>query len=236
MVCHYVAGYGGSADLELNKINIQWPGKNEKESYSFPGRNPTPNAELLSLEHPKIRGLLARLPRVAKGMPLSHVRLYNIPDGISGSWSLWEIRLRTDATSRTRISPVFVHQDGRCLQPTARFLFEQLMVEPWTCDGLLDSEKSEDVFNQSYGAATDQLKDIYLDLRRRHLNSIALEEEKGEYSFRVRRKLLEGIGLPEVRNFRLRQLGRDYVAWQTKMQDQRSILPELNPILILRVN
>jgi len=236
MVCHYVEGYGGSLDLELNAINIQWPGSFAKESYYLPGREPAPGAELLSLEHPKIRGLLARLPRMAKGAPLPKVRLKNIPEGISGTWSLWEIRLRTDETSRTRLSPIFVHTDGRCLQPTARFLFEQLMVEPWSCEGLLAATDGEEAFSLSMSAATEQLKDIYLDLKRRHLNSVTLEEEKGEYSFRVRSKLLEGIGLPEVRNYRLRQLEKDKAEWQAKMQSQRDILPELNPILILRVN
>lgn len=236
MVCHYVEGYGGSLDLELNGVHIQWPGSSAKESYYLPGREPAPGADLLSLEHPKIRGLLARLPRVAKGAPLPKVRLKNIPEGISGTWSLWEVRLRSEDTSRTRLSPIFVHEDGRSLQPTARFLFEQLMVEPWSCEGMITESDGDAAFRQSLSSATEQLKDIYLDLKRRHLNAITLEEEKGDYSFRMRTKLLESIGLPEVRNYRLRQLEKDKAEWQAKMHAQRNILPELSPILILRVN
>jgi hypothetical protein len=110
------------------------------------------------------------------------------------------------------------------------------MVESWSCEGLLASTEGEDAFSQSIRAATEQLKDIYLDLKRRHLNGVTLEEEKGEYSFRVRSKLLEGIGLPEVRSYRLRQLENDKAEWHAKIRAQRNILPELSPILILRVN
>jgi hypothetical protein len=102
--------------------------------------------------------------------------------------------------------------------------------------GLLLSMDCVEAFSHSISAAIEQLKDIYLDLKHRHLNSVTLEEEKGAYSFRVRGKLLEGIGLPEVRNYRLRQLEKDKSEWRAKMQSQRDILPELSPILIPRVN
>ena len=62
------------------------------------------------------------------------------------------------------------------------------------------------------------------------------EEEKGEYSFRIRTKLLSEIGLHEVREFRLKQLNREREAWRVQIAAQRDILPELNPLLILMVS
>lgn len=236
MVCHYLEGYGGKLDASLDRVNIQWPGESISRSYAFPGGEPQEDTELLSLENRRVRGLLSRIGRIARGMPIPRIAMRDLPEGVVGFWSLWEIRMRGDGTCRTHLSPIFVHVDGRYLQPTARFLFERLMVEPWSCEGLLTASSGEEAFSQSISAATEQLKDIYLDLKRRHLNGVTLEEEKGEYSFRVRSKLLEGIGLSEVRNFRLRQLEKDKAEWLTKMHAQRNILPELSPILIIRVN
>ena len=61
------------------------------------------------------------------------------------------------------------------------------------------------------------------------------EEEKGEYSYRGRNKLLGEIGLSEVREFRLKQLARERDVWRVQIAAQRNILPELNPLLILNV-
>jgi superfamily II DNA or RNA helicase len=236
MVCHYVQGYGGSLDASLSYLNIRWPGTAGTEQYYLPGREPLPGGKLLSLEEPRVRGLLSRFPRFAKGMPVPRIRITDIPDGIAGSWSLWEIRLRSGETGRGRLSPMFVHEDGRCLPPTARFLFDRLMVEHWESKETIDEEDSNMVFDASMEAATEQLRDVYLDLKTRHLNGIKLEEEKGEYSFRMRKKLIEGIGLPEVRNHRMRLLEAEKSEWHRKIESHREILPELNPVILLRVN
>jgi superfamily II DNA or RNA helicase len=236
MVCHYVEGYGGSLDVGLSYMGIRWPGTAETEMYYLPGRDPFPGGKLLSLEEPRVRGLLSRLPRFAKGMPVPCVKVRDIPDGIAGVWSLWEIRIRGGESERVRFSPIFVHEDARCLPPTARFLFDRLMLERWEAGEMMEGQSAGLAFSRSQEAAADQLKDIYLDLKMRHLNGVELEEEKGEYSFRVRKKLLEGIGLPEVRNHRLRQLQAEEAEWRRRIDSQREILPELNPVTIVRVN
>lgn len=236
MVCHYLTGHGGSYDAELDRINIRWPGTKDAQPFSLPGRERVPGAELLSLEHPRVRALLNRLPRSAPAMPVPRLRLSGLPEGVVGCWSLWEIRLRGESVTRTRLSPVFVHRDGRSLQPTAKFLFERLMMEPWLCDEVCSGDESQLMFDQSQEAARDALKGVYSELKTRHLTAVQQEEEKGEYSYRIRTKLLSEIGLHEVRDFRLKQLNREREAWRGQIAAQRDILPELNPLLILMVS
>ena len=236
MVCHYLSGHGGAYDAELDRLNIRWPGAKDAQPYSLPGRERTPGTELLSLEHPRVRALLNRLPRSAMGMPVPHLRFNGLPEGVTGCWSLWEIRLRGEAITRTRLNPVFVHRDGRSLQPTAKFLFEQLMMEPWLCTEICTAGESQRLFDQSQEAAREGLKSVYAELKTRHLTAVLQEEEKGEYSYRVRTKLLSEIGLHEVRDFRLKQLAREREAWREQIAAQRDILPELNPLLILMVS
>jgi hypothetical protein len=64
-------------------------------------------------------------------------------------------------------------------------------------------------FRRTEALAQEQCRDVYLDMRQRHLSQLQLEKDKAEYSFRARRKLLQAIGLPEVRDFRLRQLTQE---------------------------
>jgi len=206
------------------------------QAFSLPGRERAPGTDLLSLEHPRVRVLLNRMPRSAMGMPVPRLRLNGLPEGVTGCWSLWEIRLRGESVTRARLSPVFVHRDGRSLQPTAKFLFEQLMMEPWSCAEVCSGEESQRLFNQSQEAAREALKGVYAELKTRHLTAVLQEEEKGEYSYRIRTKLLSEIGLHEVREFRLKQLNREREAWRVQIAAQRDILPELNPLLILMVS
>ena len=236
MVGHYLAGYEGHFDTEFNQVRIRWPDTEAVECYTLPGREPVPEAQLLSLEHPRVRAMLSRLPRVAKGAPVPTVKLADTPAGLRGVWSLWEVRMTSEGASRARLSPLFVHSDGRNLAPTAKYLFERLMMDHWTCTGLLPPAESTEAYTRQETAARDNLKEIYLDLKRRHLAQLQQEEEKGEYSYRVRAKILGEIGLPEVRQFRLRQLENERQAWRSNLVRQRELLPELQPLLMLEIS
>ena len=67
----------------------------------------------------------------------------------------------------------------------------------------------EKAFAATEALAHEQCRDLYLEMRQRHLSQLQLEKDKAEYSFRARRKLLQSIGLPEVRDFALRQLAQE---------------------------
>ena len=132
--------------------------------------------------------------------------------------------------------PVFVHDDGRILQPTARYLWEELTGKPWQLHGSLSGCDAESIYPRCERAAQEQGREVFMQLRQRHLSQLQMEGEKAEYSFRARRKLLNEIGLPEVRDHRLRQLIAEEVAWRHNAEQQKQALPELIPIILLRVS
>ena len=109
------------------------------------------------------------------------------------------------------------------------------MMEPWSCSEICTQEESQRLFDQSQIAAQEALKGIYAELKARHLANIQQEEEKGEYSYRVRTKLLAEMGLQEVREFRTKQLDHERTSWRAQIAAQRDILPELNPLLVVIV-
>ena len=73
-------------------------------------------------------------------------------------------------------------------------------------------------------------------MRQRHLRQLEVEKAKADYSFRARRKLLQAIGLPEVREFRLRQLAQEETQCAEEMKRQAQVLPQLTPLLLLRIS
>ncbi len=136
MTENYLDAFGGKYEAELDSLRIQWPGETEMHLYALPTRTgtPPPKTELLRLDHPKVRGILSRLPRFVPGMPVPTLRFSSLPANLIGVWSLWEISIVTQDRQKRRMLPLFVHDDGRVLAPTARFLWEQLCLEPWSVD------------------------------------------------------------------------------------------------------
>ena len=183
-----------------------------------------------------MRGILSRLPRFVTGMPILVLRFPSLPANIAGLWSLWEISIVTQDRQKKRMLPLFVHDDGRMLAPTARFLWEQLCLEPWKVEDAPAVTVDETAFLKTEALAHEQCRDLYLEMRQRHLNQLQPEKDKAEYSFRARRKLLQVIGLPEVRDFRLRQLAQEEAECAEELKRQSQIMPQLTPLLMLRVS
>jgi hypothetical protein len=238
MTENYLDAYGGKYDAELDCLRIQWPGETQMQRYALPTRTgtPPPKTELLRLDHPKVRGILSRLPRFVPGMPIPALHFQSLPAGITGLWSLWEICIITQDRQRRRMLPLFVHADGRMLAPTARFLWEQLCLEPWRVGESPAAPLDEKGFATTEALAHEQCRDLYLEMRQRHLNQLQLEKDKAAYSFGSRRKLLQSIGLPEVREFRLRQLAQEEARHAEEMKRQSQVLPQLTPLLMLNIS
>ncbi len=237
MTENYLDAFGGRYEAELDCLRVQWPGESQMRRYSLPNRTAAaaPNTDLLRLDHPKVQGILTRLPRFVTGMPIQWVRLPSIPPNIVGYWSLWEIRIVTHDRQRRRMLPLFVHDDGRALAPTARFIWDQLCIEHWQPDPRSFPAPHAAIIHGIHALADEQSREIYLEMRQRHSNHLQLETEKLEHRFRSRRKLLQGIGLPEVREFRLRQLAAEEAASGEELRRQSRVLPELTPVLLLRI-
>jgi len=48
-------------------------------------------------------------------------------------------------------------------------------------------------------------------------------------------KVIERVGLPEVRQFRLSRCDADESEWRHELQSARQIVPEIRPLLMLRI-
>jgi len=61
------------------------------------------------------------------------------------------------------------------------------------------------------------------------------EREKGEYAFAARRRAIERIGRPQVRDYRLAQLQQEKEAWDEALERKAEVSPEIVPLLVMRV-
>ncbi|MCK8604076.1 DEAD/DEAH box helicase [Desulfoferrobacter suflitae] len=237
MTVSYLKAHGGQAERKGQTWNITWPDGEIYTNAVFTGKEAErfPTARHLTLEEPKIRGLAMRLPRFAPGQPVPVVSLPGVPKEINGVWSLWRIAITTMEWNRRRIMPLFLADDGRVFMPTARHVWDQLlMASPKVCS-ILDTQVSQTVHAQMHKAAEEQGKPIYEALVQEHRARIAREREKADYAFAARRKTIERIGLPQVRNYRLALLAQEEKTFQQQLDERAHVYPEMVALLMIRV-
>jgi hypothetical protein len=68
------------------------------------------------------------------------------------------------------------------------------------------------------------------------MNQLQLEQDKADHSFRSRRKLLQSIGLPAVRDHRIRLLAQEEARSNEELKRRGQVVPQLTPLLMLHIS
>ena len=89
------------------------------------------------------------------------------------------------------------------------------------------SEEKKDIYALLHQAVQQEGKSVYANLQAEHLANWENQREKGEYSFRARKRAIERVGLPEVRQYRLRQLESEYHLWLQNMDMKQKVVPDI---------
>jgi len=80
------------------------------------------------------------------------------------------------------------------------------------------------------------IQELFHALHQANLGSVTREEERGMISFASRRKAIErGVGLTEVRQYRLARCDAEETDWRHQLQSVRQIVPEIQPLLMMRI-
>jgi len=237
MTVSYLKAHGGQAERRSQSWNLTWPDGETYENVVFTGKEAErlPAARHLTLEEPKVRGLAMRLPRFAPGQPVPIVSIPGLSVEVQGVWSLWRIAIATMEWNRRRIMPLFLADNGMVYMPTARHVWEQLLAASTQVRSVLDTEVSHAAFTKLQNAAEEHGKPIYEALVQEHRGRIAREREKANYAFAARRRTVERIGLPQVRNYRLNLLAQEERSFQEQLDQKAHAYPEMVPLLVIRV-
>jgi superfamily II DNA or RNA helicase len=189
----------------------------------------------LGPQDPRVRDLVMRLPCFAPGQPIPCLRLPGLPPSVHGFWSLWRIALQTEGWNRQRVMPLFLHDDGRILLPTARRIWDFLLSDTPEGQGYLSGSEALSAFHRQREAAEVQGRLEYDELARLHRAYLTREREKGAYAFESRRRALDRIGLPAVRAHRLALLEQEERAWREQLERHADVMPDLVPLVIVQV-
>ena len=219
--------------------DLRWPDGNTTAQAVF-NREEADRAgsTLISLEDERIRRLTTSLPIFAPGQPIPSVVVPEVSDKTSGIWSLWRISLNAGGNREQRFVALFVSEDGRVFGPTARTIWDRLIELP---DGLsegtdeLSGAAAADAFAVSRQAAEGQGATVFDELATAHQQGILRERKKGGHAFASRRRAIERLGLPQVRNYRLRFLADEEEAWTRELAAREAALPDLSAVLMVRV-
>jgi len=240
MTVSYLKAHGGQAEKKSQSWNLTWPDGEVYENVVFTSKEAErlPTARHLTLEDPKVHGLAMRLPRFVAGQPVPIVSIPGLSEEVQGVWSLWRIAIATmewNPARRERIMPLFLADIGVVYIPTARHIWDQLLAASTKVKGILESEVSKAVFAKLQSAAEEHGKPIYEALLQEHLDRIAREREKADYAFAARRRTIERVGLPQVRNHRLNLLAQEERNFQEQLNQKVHTYPEMVPLVVIRV-
>ena len=247
MTVGYLNSHGGAASRKCSWWDLNWPDGQEHRKAVFNAREADrlTDATLLNLENSRVRGLALNLPQIAAGQPLPCVSVSGLPASISGLWGLFEIRLQAGLHQKTQLLripmvrrgyvSVFLNEEGKLFLPTARHIWDALQTAEAQVQATLGQDESITSHEHLQEAAEQAGQELFDTLQQAHLASVAREEERGVVSFASRRRGIERVGLPEVRQFRLSHCDADEAEWRHELQSARQIVPEIRPLLILRI-
>ena len=230
---------GASVKPAIIGYNLRWPDGETCVAAVFSREDADQlGATLISLDDERIRGLVTNLPVFAPGQPIASLVVPDISDKTSGVWSLWRISLHAAGGKEQRFLALFLADDGRVFGPTARTIWDRLIDLP---KGLTSSgdeiagSAAILAFDTSRKIAEAQGAALFQELATAHKTSITRERRKGSRAFLARRRVIERLGLPQVRSHRLRSLDEEEQMWTRELAVREAALPDLAAVLMVRV-
>ena len=253
MTVSYLLAHGGRAERNRRYWDLTWPDGEAFRKVVFSGKEAekAPTARHLTLEDSRVRGLAMRLPRFAPGQPIAVVTIPGVAEEVAGFWSLWQISVTTTelespsgrasadgsgpVSRRRRIMPLFLADSGKVFAPTAQHLWDRLLSATPSIREHVKGEEAKEAFDRLSKLAEGHGQAVYDGLVQEHRARVAREKEKGEYAFAARRRIIENIGLPQVRDYRLNLLREEEQAWYEALESREQVYPEMVPLLMIRV-
>jgi SNF2 family DNA or RNA helicase len=247
MTVGYIKANGGDAQNKSTCWSLRWPNGRKQDRCVFKreGSENLDGAIILNLESHQIRTLAQKIPQLYEYLPIPVVELAGLPAGLSGSWGLFEIKIhktfnggkslvRLPATLR-RFTSLFVSEDGKLYGQTAKHIWDSLLSQTIQVIDTLGGTSSEEIYKSLFKTAMEAGNPIYFNLKSEHTMAIENEHKRGTQAFQSRQNLINRLGLPEVKQFRLEKLKKERELWEEELELAHKIVPEINPLLVIKV-
>jgi superfamily II DNA/RNA helicase len=237
MTVNYLRSSGGRAEQLKTGWDLTWPDGHHVCPAVFTLRDAErcPAATHLTLEAARVRGIAMSIPRFVPGQPIPCLQLDSIGWDVRGIWSLWTIAANGADYMGERPLALFLHDDGRILHPTARHIWDVLLDQNPAPTSYVGINRSDQIVAKSLAVADRQGHNVYDEITQLYADRMRRQRENKEYSFSARRRAIEKIGLPAVRQHRLAELAREEAEWKTEFSSKHDLQPEIVPRLVIRV-
>lgn len=235
MVSNYLQVYDGKLIQKLHGFDIFWPDGEISNSITFDkSESEQYTLKYLSLEDTHVRKISKHLPIFIKGQKIPTLKIKNLSKDISGIWSLWKVNVLGNEKTMN-IFPMFIHDDGRKLKPSASHIWDLLLSKNSTMQ--FDDSKINfiDIYEKNYDYASIEGKTFFEDIQNKFQNHLKNEEEKTNSFFKYQSDLIQKIGLENVRKKRQNDLEREKQRFKKEIEKLREIYPEFNAITMLNI-
>lgn len=123
---------GGTVTARLHGFDLTWADGERWEHVTFARAGLAAGADrLVTLSEPRLQTVRRRGRRYVAGQPVSNLSVSGLVAGVSGLWSIWQLSATADHRRYRRLFPLFLHDNGTLLVPSARRIWE-LLAEPGT--------------------------------------------------------------------------------------------------------
>lgn len=226
---------GGQAREVDDGWHLRWPDGSRNDAVVFRGSVRGDAVETITLEDPRVRGILAELGPWAEARPAKAILIPGTSDKVGGVWSLWRVTLQHGEGFDQQFVPVFLDEDGRALQPTARLVWDRLIERGFTFGVGKAVSFGEDLLTASRVVAKERGADVIAGMVDAHRAKVARDRRAGERAFAARRRAIERLGLPQVRQKRLTDLAVELERWGTRLREEERTVASLDLILMVGV-
>jgi len=169
------------------------------------------------------------------GMPILSLTLASLSLEVRGYWSLWRLTITCQTTSRECIYPIFIHDDGRSLTPTANQLWDAFL-RPENSpqqEGEIRGYATESTYYSLREEATKRGKDLLEELENRLQEDLNKQREKERMRISLRRKSIQDISDAKERKYQTIRLKAEEEKLNQNQGEELTI--QLQSIIIIHV-
>lgn len=237
MTVSYIRFKGGRAEQDLSAWNLIWPDGKEMRSVTFNDVDAslTKGNKNLTLENKRIREILEQNTRFFPGQRMASVYIASIAKEVTGFFSIWQITITGTNFKKKRYLPIFIHNDNRSLNVTARAVWDYLLINDPKKEEASDLILDEKILQQHFTEAEKQGHTIWIQLSGEYQEHIEREKQKREYLFSAKSKTLDNIGLENVKASRIAKLKIEKIKSDEEIEKMKQSVAELHPVLFVYV-
>jgi len=235
MVIGHICNMGGKAEKRLDGWTLTWPDGVKYQAVVFTADESErfPYAKFLSIGDKKVQAALDDLNRHSYNLQIDFLRINGLPETVVGIWSLWRFRISTARKIKTRILPLFVHDNGKVFPSTAKAVWDALITNEFSVE---KSTQDTNIIDRLFPIAEKTFEGIYHEMMELCSSEHKAACDKKEHMFESKQRAINKIGIENIRESKLKKLIAEKESWRKKMDSTQHLLPELQLISAYQIN